>query len=157
MAPRSKYPLRVRYAGTDPVHAAKEHGVKGHTTPCLLWLNPADPHVWCESDAEITCAKCIERLAPEESVDYASLLTPKTGTLHERLAATLTDEIRQDRSVLDRISRTVETWRREAEDRVRLAVNETLAGAIPGPVRSAVADILVERVLRSLDVGGSEF
>lgn len=76
--PRDKYPLRVRHAGTDPIHAARKRGPKGHDTPCWLWLNPADPHIWCDGDTEITCAKCIERLAPEP-VNYAPPSDPENG------------------------------------------------------------------------------
>lgn len=52
-----------------------------------------------------------------------------------------------------RVTETVEAWRREVENRICLSVEEALTGAIPGPVRSAVADILVERVLRNMGVG----
>lgn len=152
MPQRSKYPLRVRHAGTDPVHAAREHGVKGHKTPCLLWLDPADPHVWCDGDAEITCTKCIEHLAPEP-VNYAPLQIPRAGTLHERLAMAIAEEARDNAGLTWRIAGTVEAWRMDAEERIRRAVDKTLLGAVPDSVRPAIASILVDRVLQGLDVG----
>jgi len=152
MIPRSKYPLRVRHAGTDPVHAAKEHGIKGHGTPCLLWLDPADPHIWCDDNAEITCTKCIERLAPE-SVSYAPLQIPRAGTLHERLASAFADEIRQDSGVAWRIAETVEAWRREVEVRIRLALH-TEASTL-GMSGAGLDDVneLARKVMRAVNVG----
>ena len=152
MPPRNKYPLRMQYAGTGPVHAAKEHAVKGHDTPCLLWLDPTEPHVWCDDSVEITCTKCIERLGPEP-VNYAPLQIPRAGTLHERLAVALAEEARDNASVTWRVTETVEAWRMDAEERIQQEVDQTLVGAVPDSIRPAVTNILIDRVLRGLDIG----
>lgn len=153
MPPRNKYPLRVRHAGTDPVHAAKKHGTKGDSTACLLWLDPADPHIWCDDNAEITCTKCIERLGPPP-FEYP---TPGTvGTLQQRLAEVIDNEVPAGYAELatQRIADTVEKWREEAEDRVRSAVDEALAH-LAQDVRSVVSRNLIEKMLRGMDVGGN--
>lgn len=152
MAPRSKYPLRVRHVGTDPVHAAKEHGVKGHATPCLLWLDPAAPHIWCENDAEVTCAKCIERLASEP---FECPIPGTVGSLQKRLAEVVENEVPAGYYELaaQRIAEAVENWRRETEERIRQMMDTALVDHIPDTTRTGVACLLTEKVLRGMEVG----
>lgn len=152
MPPRSKYPLRVRHAGTDPVHAAKKYGTNGDSTACLLWLDSADPHIWCDDNAEVTCTKCIERLGPPP-FEYPTPGT--TGTLQRRLAEVIENEVPTGYSELagERIAETVEKWRKGAEEHIRLVVDEMLADLIPDTTRSGATRLLVEKVLRSMDVG----
>lgn len=147
-----QFPLRVHDAEADPVHAARSHPVKGHRTACLFWLDPKRPHIWCDKDAEITCANCIRRMGPPP-VDWASARIPKNGALQERLAEVVAEEIRQDADVAWRIAETVERWRRGAEERVLLAVEGMLVDLIPDAARLGVARNLTEEVLRSMDIG----
>lgn len=58
--PPLSFPLRARYAGMDPVHAARSIRAGGYNTACLIWLDPEAPHRWLPEDSEITCAKCIK-------------------------------------------------------------------------------------------------
>ncbi|MFE0472550.1 hypothetical protein ACFW2V_13140 [Streptomyces sp. NPDC058947] len=149
-----RFPLRVRHAGANEVHAARSHPVKGHQTACLLWLDPEHPHTWAPEDAEVTCSKCLERLGPTNP-RYAAEVPGTTGTLQERLAGIIENEVPLSSFPLvgERVTEVVENWRREVEEGVHRAVDETLAGALPEAVRSAVAHALVERVLRSMNVG----
>jgi hypothetical protein len=144
----------VRYAGTDEVHAARSHSVSGHRTVCLLWLNPENPHVWCAKDAEVTCTKCIERMGPPP-LKYPP---PGTmGTLQERLAEVIESEVPTGYFdwAKQRVAETVESWRRDAEEQVRLAVSEVLVDFIPDTNRSDAARNMTEAVLRSMDIGSN--
>lgn len=146
-----RFPLRVRHAGTDPVHAARSK-TPGHVTVCWLWLDPGDPHIWCDEGTEVTCTKCIERMGPEPVKRNA----PGTvGTLQERLAEVIDSQIpSQDFELArHRIAETVDGWRRDAEERIRLSLDRGLADLIPEANRSDAVRNLTQAVLRNLDVG----
>lgn len=101
----------------------------------------------------MTCTKCIERMGPPR-LKYPEV-RGLVGTLQERIAEVIEDEIRDDDWVRRRIAGTVETWRRDVEERVRLAVDEMLIDLIPDTTRSGVTRNMTDKVLRSMDIGSS--
>lgn len=154
MVPPEKFPLRVRHAGTDPVHAAKGTSAGGHRTVCLVWLNPKDPHTWLPEGTEVTCTICADRLGPATLV-YAAQAPGATGTLQERLVEVIENEVPPAWFLLvgERVAEAVENWRKGVEEEIHRTVEETLVGALPETIGPAVIHTLVERVLRSMDVG----
>lgn len=157
MPPSAQFPLRVRYAGTDPVHGARSKTsgrTAGYVTACWLWLHPSDPHTWCAEDVEVTCIKCIERMGPTVS-EYS--IPGTVGTLQQRLAEVIENEVPPGVGDLParRVTEVVEEWRQEVEQRVRLTVESELADLLQEPIRSTTASALVEKVLMSMDVGSS--
>lgn len=63
--PAISFPLRVKCAGTDPVHAARSIQAGGHNTACLVWLTPEAPHQWLSENVETTCSKCLKRITQQ--------------------------------------------------------------------------------------------
>jgi hypothetical protein len=152
LLPPVKFPFRVRYVGTDPVHGARSITAGGHATACLIWLDPKHSHTWYPEDAEVTCTKCIERMGPPP---FEYPIPGTVGTLQRRLAEVIENEVPPGYHELAgrRIAETVENWRRETEGRIRRTVDAAFAEQIPDTARTGVARLLVEKVLRDMEVG----
>lgn len=88
---------------------------------------------------------------------YVAEIPGRVGTLQERLAEVVKNEVPPGFGDLPgrRIAETVENWRRDAEERIRLSVDEMLVDLTSDATRSTVARDLTQKVLRSMDVGNN--
>jgi hypothetical protein len=153
--PSDKFPLRVRYAGTEEVHAARGVQVGGHRTVCLLWLDPERPHIWCTKEVEATCTKCIERMGPPP---LKHSVPGTVGTLQERLAEVIENEVPVNWFPLvgHRVAETVESWRHDIAERARDAAVSELNSVYSGQIPDSVGRDIADAVLLALDLGDHE-